>query len=243
VPVTPKLPAHAALFLDLDGTLLDIAPTPSSVVVPPELPDVLHRVRTLVGDALAIVTGRSIAEIDGLLGDAPYAVAGEHGAAIRPEPGTEPVRTLLPHPPRDWALRAADAVVRHNGALLEMKQQGFVLHYRLAPDAKTALYQAAEAIVGDRGADFVLLPAHMAWEVKPRGVDKGTALAALMQQAPFRGRTPVYVGDDVTDEDAIRAAEAAGGVGFRVADTFGTPGGVRNWLAELAAAPGGPSSA
>ena len=77
---------------------------------------------------------------------------------------------------------------------------------------------------------FALLPAHMAWEVRPRGADKGTAVAELMARAPFAGRLPVFIGDDVTDEDAMRAADAMGGVGLLVADAFGNPAGVRTWL-------------
>ncbi len=232
--MTPALPRRAALFLDLDGTLLDMAPTPDSVVVPSDLPGVLRAVRARLDNALAVVTGRPIAQIDALLGDAPYAVAGEHGAAVRTAPGTEPLAAALPDLPSDWALAAADVVARHPGSLLEMKRHGFVFHYRLAPDARTALHAAAQAIIGERHGAYALLPAHMAWEVKPRGADKGSALATLMQHDPFRGRTPVYIGDDVTDEDGIREAEAQGGSGFRVAETFGTPGGVRRWLAERA---------
>ncbi len=228
----PALPARAALLLDLDGTLLDLAPTPDAVIVPAGLVPMLRRLRTGLDDALAIVTGRPVEQIDALLGDAPFAVAGEHGGAVRPAPGAALVRPALPDLPAGWLERARAAVTPHPGALLEPKARGFVFHYRQAPQAGAALEAAARAIMA---ADprYVLLPAHMAWEVRPRGVDKGSAVVSLMRAPPFAGRVPVYVGDDVTDEDGMRAARDAGGLGLRVQDVFGTPSGVRAWLASL----------
>jgi trehalose 6-phosphate phosphatase len=234
MPLTPGVPRDPALLLDLDGTLLDLAPTPSQVVAPPDLPDILRALRARYCDAVAVVTGRPIAQIDELLGDAPFAVAGEHGGAIRHAPDAAIVRAALPEPPNSWIATAETAVARHPGALLERKARGFVLHYRLAPEAGVSLGEAAAALVGEAPDRFALLAAHMAWEIKPRGADKATAVAAIMAQPPFVGRAPVYVGDDVTDEDGMRAARALGGSGFRVAETFGSPAGVRAWLAALA---------
>lgn len=230
----PDLPPNAALLLDLDGTLLDIAATPEAVVVPPDLPAVLRRLRARLGDAVAVVTGRPVAQIDALLGDAPYAVAGEHGGAIRAAPDEPLRRADLPELPPDWLALAAEVVARHPGARLEPKARGFVLHYRQVPEAGASLQAAALAILGARAASYALLPAHMAWEVKPRGADKGTAVTRLLRDAPFRGRVPVYIGDDVTDEDGMRAAREHGGLGLRVDATFGDPAGVRRWLAEQA---------
>ncbi len=228
------LPPDATLLLDLDGTLLDIAATPEAVVVPPGLPALLRRLRARLGDAVAVVTGRPVAQIDALLGDAPYAVAGEHGGAIRAAPGEPLRRADLPELPPDWLAAAAGVVAQHPGARLEPKARGFVLHYRQAPDAGPSLQAAALAILGERAASYALLPAHMAWEVRPRGADKGTAVTRLLRDAPFRGRVPVYIGDDVTDEDGMRAAREHGGVGLRVDAAFGDPAGVRRWLAEQA---------
>ena len=234
------MPERPALLLDLDGTLLDLASTPAEVIVPTELPDTLRRLRARVGDALAVVTGRPVDQIDTLLGDAPFAVAGEHGGAIRHTPGSQLERLPLPDRPAGWLEAAGAAVARFPGALLEAKPRGFVLHYRRAPQAGSALEAAARAIIGGtQGERFTLLPAHMAWEVKPRGADKATAVEALMARPPFSGRVPVYVGDDTTDEDGMRAARARGGLGLRVQEVFGTPAGVRAWLADLAAQDGG----
>jgi trehalose 6-phosphate phosphatase len=223
------------LLLDLDGTLIDIAPRPDLVSVPANLPGTLRRVRTRLEDALAIVSGRPVEEVDRLLGAAPYAVAGEHGAAIRHSPQGVLERPALPVPPADWAGRARQVAFAYSGVLLESKSHGFVLHFRQHPDAGEALHQALLAIVGADNPDFLIKPAHMAWEVMPRGVDKGRAVERLLARTPFAGRTPLYIGDDVTDEDGMRAARAAGGVGLRVQEAFGDAAGVRAWLRHLAA--------
>jgi trehalose 6-phosphate phosphatase len=229
-------PQHAAYLLDLDGTLIDIAPTPGQVVVPDTLPATLRALRQICGNALAVVTGRPIAQVDTLLGDAPYAVAGEHGAAVRHAPGTPISMLPLPVVPAEW-MRAAHALVApHAGAVFEPKAHGFVLHYRGAPSCAAAFHDALAALLAksDAGANFVVLAAKMAWEIRPLGVDKGSAVRALMAQRPFAGRVPIFVGDDVTDEDGITAAEALGGVGLRVGTDFADAAAVRTWLAGLA---------
>jgi trehalose 6-phosphate phosphatase len=227
--------AASALLLDLDGTLLDLAPTPDSVVVPPGLPDTLHALRDRLEGALGIITGRPIETIDALLGDAPYAVAGEHGGAVRHSPGDAVYRPPLPAPPAAWLQAAERLAAAHPGVLLERKARGFALHYRAVPAAGPALQDALTALLSGSAA-FEVLPAHMLWEVRPSGMDKGKALLALMAHAPFAGRKPLYVGDDVTDEDAIGAARAMGGAGFQVAPAFGSPSGVRAWLHAAATA-------
>jgi trehalose 6-phosphate phosphatase len=229
----PPLPDRAALLLDLDGTLLDIAATPEAVAVPPVLPADLRRLRERLDDALAIVTGRPVAQVDVLLPGIAYAVAGEHGGAIRFAPGAALTRADLPELPATWLRQAAALVARLPGTRLETKARGFALHYRQAPDAGAALSAGLGAILGDQ-ATHRLLPAHMAWEVKPLGADKGTAVAALMAHPPFAGRVPVYIGDDVTDEDGMRVARAAGGLGLRVDAVFGDAAGVRAWLHRIA---------
>ena len=234
----PALPEHVALLLDLDGTLLDIAPTPDSVVVPPDLLISLRTLRAALDGALAVVSGRPIEQIEALLEGVPYAVAGEHGAAIRHASGMAPERPDLPAAPARWAEQAGRVAASTPGVLLERKAHGFVLHYRLAPEAGPALHRALLSILGGDAALFTIMPAHMAWEVKPRGADKGRAVLSLMARPPFVGRVPVYVGDDVTDEDGMRAARQLGGIGLRVQDSFIDPAGVRAWLAELARARG-----
>ena len=235
MPLNLPPPGEVALLLDLDGTLLDIAPTPDQVVVPPGLMAALRGLRTHLGGALAVVTGRPIDQIDGLLADVPYAVAGEHGGAIRHAPGASVRRAALPDPPVEWILEAARIAERHPGVLLEQKQRGFVFHYRQVPDLGPVLHAAALDLLAGSG-QFQVLEALMAWEIRPRGVDKGVAVAALMEEAPFASRRPVFIGDDVTDEDGMEAARALGGAGLRVQDWFGDPAGVRAWLAKSATA-------
>ena len=223
-----------ALLLDLDGTLLDLAPTPDAVVVPPGLVDTLRTIRRQLDDALAVVTGRAIDTIDALLGDAPHAVAGEHGGAVRPLPGAAVERPALRPPPRSWFDTGAALEAAHPGAMFEPKPRGFGLHFRLAPEAGPAIHEVLSALVAG-SAEFQLLQGHMMWEVRPLGVDKGHAVTSLMRSAPFVGRAPVFIGDDVTDEDGIRVARAMGGAGLRVQDVFGDPAGVRAWLHATAA--------
>ena len=234
MPLGLPPPGSTALLLDMDGTLLDIAPTPDAVRVPDGLADTLQRLRNHLGGALAVVTGRPIEQIDALLPGIPYAIAGEHGGAIRHAPGTPVVRAMLPDPPVEWVMEAARLVDAHPGTLLEQKQRGFVFHYRAVPELGPLLRQAALALIAPEAGRFGLMEASMAWEVRPRGVDKGSAVEALMQDAPFAGRRPVFIGDDVTDEDGMRAARAVGGTGLRVPDVFGGPAGVRAWLAQCA---------
>jgi trehalose 6-phosphate phosphatase len=230
----PDLPARAALLLDLDGTLLDIAPTPDAVVVPPGLLPALRRLRAALDNALAVVSGRPIGQIEALLESVPYAVAGEHGGAIRHAPGAAAERPDLPAVPAGWVARAERLAAGWPGVLLERKAHGLVLHYRLEPAAGPALHQALLSMLDGDAALFTLMPAHMAWEVKPRAADKGKAVQRLMARPPFAGRVPLYVGDDVTDEDGMRAAREMGGTGLRVQEVFGDAAGVRAWLHALA---------
>jgi trehalose 6-phosphate phosphatase len=222
MPALPPI-GRAALLLDVDGTLLDIAPTPDAVVVPPGLLASLRALRGRLDGALAVISGRPVEQVEALLPDTARAIAGEHGGAIRYAPGGALERLDLPAPPEAW----------HPGASLERKARGFVLHYRAEPALGPALGEAMAALVEGSGR-FVTVPAHMAWELRPRGADKGSAVEALMRRAPFAGRVPVFVGDDVTDEDGMAAARRLGGIGLRVAEVFGTPAGVRVWLQAAA---------
>lgn len=236
LPPLPPL-SRLALFLDLDGTLLDIAASPTAVRVPAGLPDALSRLRERLNGALAVISGRTVAEVEALLPGLGLAIAGEHGAAIRRGDRLPLERPSLPDVPPEWEKAARGLAAAHPGVLFERKPHGFVLHYRQAPAVGPFLFDSLTALVAasDR---FELSRAAMAWEVRPRGVDKAMAVRALLDQAPFAGRLPVFIGDDVTDEDGIRAAREAGGFGFKVDQTFGDSDGVRAWIACLAGADG-----
>lgn len=224
---------NTALLLDLDGTLLDFAATPEAVVVPPGLLDALRTIREQLGGALAVITGRTIDMIDRFLGDVPYAVAGEHGGAVRRGPAAAVERPDLKAPPQSWIDRGKLLETEHPGSRFEPKPRGFCMHFRLAPDAGPVIQAAlADLIASDE--DFQLLSGQMMWEIRPRGVDKGHGVECLMQHAPFRGRAPVFIGDDVTDEDGLRVARAMGGAGLWVPDLFGNAAGVRAWLQATA---------
>lgn len=225
---------RCALLLDLDGTLLDIAPTPDSVIIPPDLTDLLIDLRAALDGALAIVTGRAIDVLDGFLSKT-FAAAGEHGGAIRHIPDARIERTDLPAPPSAWLESAEALIAAHPGALVERKARGFALHYRLAPDAGPALHAGLTALLAGV-PEFQLLSGLMTWEVRPVGADKGSAVAALMARPPFHGRLPLFIGDDVTDEDGMRVARTMGGAGLRVDAAFGSPTGVRSWLRQAARA-------
>jgi len=202
-------------------------------VVAPGLPQVLITLRDALGGALAIVTGRPIEVVDRLFGTAPHAVAGEHGGAIRHAAGEAIERPALASLPTSW-LDAAEALFQaYPGALLERKARGFALHYRLAPEARDVFHAELSAMLRTNPS-FALHPAHMLWEVRPRGADKGTAVVALMQRQPFTDRLPIFIGDDVTDEDGMRASRALGGAGYRVDEVFGDTNGVRSWLQRSA---------
>jgi len=232
-------PSRAAFLLDFDGTLVDIAPRPEQVVVPPSLPGHLMKLRALCGGALALVSGRPIAQIEALLGGAHFAIAGEHGTAIRHAPDEPSENLPLPDLPPHWVQAAEAAVASHPGAQLEPKRNGFVLHYRGAPKSSEAPRAVLAPLVAEQPQTFHVSPAKMAWELRPAGLDKGTAVRALMARPPFTGRLPVFIGDDVTDEDGMREARAMGGLGLRVPDVFTDAAGVRAWIARLAATASG----
>lgn len=234
---TTALPpmARSALLLDMDGTLLDIASTPAAVVVPPQLLDSLRALTVRLDGALAVVSGRPVAQIDALLQAIPYAASGEHGGALRFGPDAALQRGALPEPPAHWLAAVSAWVGANPGTLLELKARGFVVHFRAVPVLDSTIRAMLEAMIAANDA-FSLMPARKAWEVRPAAVNKGTAVAALMARAPFAGRLPIFIGDDVTDEDGIAAAGAQGGAGLLVAPAFGDPQGVRDWLAASASA-------
>jgi trehalose 6-phosphate phosphatase len=230
------LSARHALFLDIDGTLIDLAATPDAVVVPDGLPALLRRLQAGLGGALAILSGRKLADIDRLLGPG-LPCAAEHGVLIRQQEGGLAVPAVQrPAQYEHWQRvfnRYAEAMP---GILVEEKEFSLVLHYRRAPEHEAELRVLAERLVGESD-DAVLLPAHCAFELKPRGGNKGDALAGFMDHAPFAGRLPVFIGDDTTDEPAIAKAKALGGMGLHVQHDFGgQTQAVRDWLAAYAAA-------
>jgi trehalose 6-phosphate phosphatase len=204
-----------ALFLDFDGTLVDIAPEPGAVVVPSSLVPTLGALRQYLGGAMAVVSGRPIREIDQFLAPLRLPVAGVHGAERRTADGAV---DLLPPHPLQLVQQAADALAAcHAGLLVEHKSNSVALHYRLAPELEAVCLGAMQDAV-DRSPGLVLLRGKMVVEAKPCGVTKGSAIEAFLREAPFAGRTPIFVGDDVTDEAGFDTVQGLGGLGIKVGE-------------------------
>lgn len=240
--IAPTLdPRTCALFLDVDGTLLDIAPRPDAVAVPAGLVADLAALHKACDGALALVSGRAVAVLDALFAPLVLPAMGGHGTQMRLDPATapEPETRLDPH--LADILRQLPA--RLPGVLAEDKGTAFALHYRARPDAGPTLRAAiSAALEGTSGLD--ILDGHFVFEVKPAAIDKGTAVTAAMARLPFAGRHPVFIGDDVTDEFAFRAVNALGGTAIAVGRmrpgarfVLSGPAAVRALIARLAAGP------
>ncbi len=213
----PPLSESAALFLDFDGTLVSIAPRPQDVRVPAWVQPALQALAQRLDGALAIVSGRPLAQLDDFLAPLRLPAAGAHGAEWRGASGR--VARQLDDPPPTVVHAARVLVAAHAGLILETKPSGFSLHYRARPELEGACQEALfAALAAAPGASAVWqwLHGHCVFELKQRSVSKGLAVRALLAQAPFAGRQPVFVGDDVTDEDGIKAVQEAGGFGVRV---------------------------
>jgi trehalose 6-phosphate phosphatase len=230
--------SDVAILLDIDGTLLNFAPTPREVVVPPTLRDTLQRLWEKTGGAVALVSGRSLDDIALLFAPLELPAIGGHGAEFCPFPGGDAEAIRLS--PLEPTVKKKLAAVRDigPGILLEDKTHSLAIHYRLAPDKERAVLEAVRTIcAGFPGGLLELLPGNKVIEIKQRGFDKGTAVRELMRYAPFRGRRPIFVGDDVTDERVFPVLTEFGGIGFSVGrrvdgavGCFETPADVRWWL-------------
>lgn len=229
----PQPNANWALFLDLDGTLLDIAPTPDRVVVPAELIRDLAAASVALGGALAIVSGRLMTEIDALLSPLRLPGGGEHGAVIRmPDGLRDEVDAKVPV---DWVNALVEAASQKAGLLIERKTHSVVAHYRRAAHHEDFCRRLCAELIAGREQDYEALQCKMAIEIRPRTATKARPVERLMRTEPFRGRRPIFVGDDVTDEDGFRAAASFGGEGFDVFVRFaGRPSEVRHWLKSFA---------
>jgi trehalose 6-phosphate phosphatase len=230
-----------ALLLDIDGTILDLAPAPQEVFVPAELRNTLSRLAGLTGGALALVSGRSLHDIDLIFSPLQVAAVGGHGAELRVVPGGEAVtraRELNPVLKR----KLAALTELGPGILIEDKGYSLALHYRLAPDKGEDLRAAIQDICAGtpRGAVEVL-PGKLVFEIKMAGINKASAVRELMKYPPFKGRKPIFIGDDTTDEPVFPILSQFGGLGFSVgrvvADVnghFEKPESVRAWLSRIA---------
>lgn len=233
--------ARDAFLLDVDGTILDIAPTPETVSVPGSLVETLTLLQRLSGGAVALVSGREIAVLDRLFAPLSLPAIGCHGAEWRGGPdGAIEVRS----PPLSAKVRETcrAAVAGETRLRIEDKGYSVAFHYRAAPELGPALEMRLVSCLKTFSSELRLLHGKLVIEVTPRGFDKGEAICMLMDAAPFAGRRPIFLGDDTTDQSALIAATAMGGVGISVGRPFADaklmlpdPPAAREWLASLVA--------
>ncbi|OOG43999.1 trehalose-phosphatase [Polaromonas sp. A23] len=213
VDTLPSITEHCALFLDFDGTLVELAAQPEAVVIPPSLPGTLASLYVYLGGALALVSGRRLLDLDAFLAPLQLPSAVEHGAQRRNAEGL-----LISAPSADmrYVLRAAqDLLDSHPGLKLEKKNLALSLHYRHAPELEALCLSVMRAAVA-RSNGLELIQGKYVIDLKPSGVSKGTAIAAFMTETPFAGRTPIFAGDDVTDESGFSQVQRMGGHAVKV---------------------------
>lgn len=240
MPPLPTVTDRWALFLDVDGCLLEFADDPQAVAVEPALRALLHDLHGALDGALALVSGRGVSDLDRLFGAPRWAMAGLHGFELRFDDGRH--REIPADPVHEARMRreVATLAARFDGVQLEDKQAAIALHCRRAPWQLPALQRAAEALVAGLPG-YELQPGHLVVEFKPAGMDKGRAVTELLQEPPFAGRAPVYLGDDLTDEHGFATANLEGGISVRVGHreptlaqfTLPGPAAVQAWLSRV----------
>jgi trehalose 6-phosphate phosphatase len=239
--------ATAALFIDVDGTLLEIAPTPLAVRVEPELTALLRSLLLASGGALALVSGRTIAELDALFLPLTLPAAGLHGFERRSASGSYACRRLPAAPALEQARGALlELATQHPGLLVEDKRFSLALHYRRAPELESVVVRAMTDIAVSVRPEFELQMGKMVAELRPAGSTKGAAVSQFMAEQPFHGRLPIYIGDDLTDESAFEWVNGVSGLSIAVnvggataaRERLPNVSAVRAWLAQAC----GPSS-
>lgn len=243
-PTPPPIPQGAAsrslaLFLDFDGTLVEIAATPRHVKVEAAVRDLLRELSAALGGALAIITGRRLDSLDEFLAPPVLPAAGLHGAQLRLTADAVPVIAAAPLPRAAANLEAKYA----NDPAMRVEDKGIAvaLHFREAPERGAEAEAALKAAVA--GLDVEIIAGKCVFEARPRGFDKGTALRAFMAEPAFAGRKPIFAGDDRTDEDGMRAALALGGDAIKIGEgdslaphRLADPAALHGWLAQVLAA-------
>src|SRR5436190_19502537 len=244
VPVPSSLVPHlseTAVLLDIDGTLLDLMPTPREVWVPPDLTKTLNRLYQRTGGALALVSGRSLNDIDLIFAPDQFPAIGGHGAEMRIEAESEAVAAHAPPLDKELKRRLAAIAKLSPGILLEDKGYSLALHYRLAPHAEKAIYAAVSLIRADLpDAPIEVLHGKCVCEIKHSGYTKATGVRELTKRGPLKGRRPFFIGDDVTDETVFSIMPDLDGLAFSVgrrakgvAGHFDAPSDVREFLTHL----------
>jgi len=236
------LPTSAwCLFLDVDGTLLELADHPGAVFVDPKLKSLLSRLRDAAGGAVALISGRTIADLDQLFSDPTLLLAGLHGCERRDAQGELHVAPVALEQLSQVRAGLQRIVSRHPGLMLEDKGAGLALHFLKARELEHELRAEVSLLAAPLVPHFALLDGHAVIEIKPAAHTKDSAVSAFMEEEPFRGRMPIFIGDDRTDYAGFAAVRRFGGlavaVGDRVKADWWLPGpaAVREWLGRLAA--------
>lgn len=213
-PPAPR--AERAFFLDVDGTLLEIADTPSAVSVDTALLDLVGRLFNASGGAVALVSGRALSDLDHLLGMPRLPKAGQHGLERRDSAGRLWIHAAPPGAKCAIKEALAPVLARHPGLLLEDKGLTLALHYRLAPHLAAYAQRLMARLVEDVGDELDIQRGKRVVEIKPSGIDKGTAVAEYLAESPFRGRHPVFIGDDLNDEHGFAEVNKLDGTSIKV---------------------------
>lgn len=235
----PAACVECAFFLDVDGTLLEIADTPSAVRVDMELLELIGRLFRISGGALALVSGRSISDLEELLGTLRLPLAGQHGLERRDAAGRLWIHAAPPAAKCAIKEALVSVLTRHPGLLLEDKGLTLALHYRQAPHLAAYAHRLMARLMQEAGGELELQKGKRVIEIKPAGIDKGTAVAEYLTESPFRGRHPVFIGDDLNDEHGFAEVNRMGGISIKVGPgtscaRYRLPhvAAVRHWLNE-----------
>ncbi|MBP2197441.1 trehalose-phosphatase [Pantoea cypripedii] len=228
-----------AFFFDVDGTLAAIQPQPESVSIPASVRQHLQQLSNMNHGALALVSGRPVAQLDALVAPLEVPAAGVHGAERRDASGRMHRQSLPADIAQTLQLELQETMDQWPGTQLEVKGMAFALHYRRAMEYEQAVISLAEEAVA-RFPELALQPGKCVVELKPQGIDKGAAIRDFMREAPFTGRIPVFVGDDLTDEKGFLAVNALGGISVKVGEgtsharyRLSSVDAVWSWLEQL----------
>lgn len=214
----PPYSKNWALFLDVDGTLVQLAEHPLAVEVRSELRDLLQQLIEMTEGALALISGRSLADLDRLFAPLQLPAAGLHGNQRRDASGGLHEPAIAAEQLALARRQAERFAVRYPGCHVEDKGNAFALHFRQVPAAAAGVAALMQALLDELNDDYVLQRGKMVMELRPAAHDKGSAILAFLQEPPFSGRLPVFIGDDVSDEDGFRRVSELGGVAIKVGE-------------------------
>lgn len=235
----PRPSIEWAYFLDVDGTLLDIADTPGAVQVDMALLDLIARLHGASGGAMALVSGRSLSDLESMLDLPRLPMAGQHGLERRDIAGRLWIHAAPPTAKCAIQEALVPVLARHHGLLLEDKGLTLALHYRLAPHLAAYAHRLMAGLLNAAGGGLEIQRGKRVVELKPAGIDKGTAVAEYLTEPPFRGKRPVFIGDDLNDERGFAVVNQLDGISIKVGKGgscahFRLPdvAAVRRWLGE-----------